>query len=94
MDPGPVAPRCYILDENYRLVLAALGSPSDPLNEFYAANSRPDALPPPIDEAVRAITKHWRNEGSPSDAWTVVRGVRIVVAALQGAAGRHIAVFV
>jgi hypothetical protein len=93
MKGEPVAPRCYILDEHYRLVLACSGSPNDPLNEFYAANSNPDALPPGIDEAVRSLTVDWRNDGAPCEATTVVSGVRLTVAPLQGSAGRHIAVF-
>jgi hypothetical protein len=90
----PPAPRCYILDESYRLVLACRPSPNDPLNHLYGADSRPDALPVDVESTVRGLTKRWERLEEASEASAMLDGVRITVAPLQGEVGRHIAVFV
>jgi hypothetical protein len=88
------APRCYILDETYRLVLACSSSPNDPLNHLYAADSRPDALPGDVESMVRGLTSRWASPGEAVEAAATLGDVRITVAPLHGEAGRHIAVFV
>jgi hypothetical protein len=90
----PATPRCYILDEDYRLVLACRPSPDDPLNHLYGIDSRPDVLPLDVERAVRSLTGRWARHDEAREASTFVHGVRITVAPLHGEAGRHIAVFV
>ena len=89
-----VAPRCYILDETYRLVLACSSSPNDPLNHLYGADSRPDALPSDVERTVRGLTVGWNGAGQAQEAAATLGDMRITVAPLHGEAGRHIAVFV
>jgi hypothetical protein len=91
---GPLAPRCYVLDEGYRLVFASAPSPDDPLNHLYAADSSADTLPQDVDRLVRVLTRHWDRFEVPQEASGMVRGLRITVAPLHGGGGRHIAVFV
>jgi len=90
----PEAPRCYILDEGYRLVLACRPSPNDPLNPLYGADSSPDVLPRDVESVVRALTGAWARHEAPQEETAVIDGVRVTVAPLHGAAGWHIAVFV
>jgi hypothetical protein len=88
------APRCYILDEGYRLVLACKPSPVDPLNRLYGAEASADVLPVNVECVVRTLTGAWARLEAPQEASDVIDGVKVTVAPLQGAAGRHIAVFV
>ena len=87
-------PRCYVLDEAYRLVLAPPVLPDDPLNRLYAANSRPDVLPHEVETVVRALTRGWERDGTPSETSATVRGIRVTVAPLHGPVGPHYAVFI
>ncbi|HTX58213.1 MAG TPA: hypothetical protein VMH02_00960 [Verrucomicrobiae bacterium] len=93
MDPKP-APRCYILDESYRLILACVPSPDDPLYPLYDADSSPEALPAIVERSVRVLTARWGEMGRPREATTAVAGLRVTVAPLYGVGGRHIAVFI
>jgi hypothetical protein len=88
------APRCYVLDETYRLVLASAPSPDDPLYPFYDADSKPDALPAEIERTVRTLTGRWERMSQPVEGSTQIRGLRVTVVPLHGAGGRHIAVFI
>ncbi len=87
-------PRCYVLDETCRLVLASAPSPDDPLYPFYDAHSSPDRLPSEIEGTVRTLTERWERPGQPIEGSAQVRGLRIKVVPLHGAGGRHIAVFI
>ena len=87
-------PRCYVLDEGYRLVLAPPTSPDDPLNHLYEATSAADALPGRVDCVVRALTRGWEHESEPAERSALINGIRVTVAPLHGLAGRHFAVFV
>jgi hypothetical protein len=90
----PSAPRCYILDESYRLVLACPPSPDDPLNHLYGVDSRPDALPTDVESTVRGLTMRWERIDEALEASALVGDVRVTVAPLHGEVGRHIAVFI
>lgn len=83
--------RLYVLDEGYRLILAPPPAPDDPLNPLYDATTAADALPPEIEGVVRSLTRGW-DRGAPSEASALVRGVRVLVAPLQGPVGPHFAV--
>ncbi|MBV8197463.1 MAG: hypothetical protein JO263_04970 [Candidatus Eremiobacteraeota bacterium] len=87
-------PRCYILDDRYRLILACRPSPDDPLNRFYHVDTPADTLPAEIENAVRSMTSAWERYGDPAVGATIVCGMRITVAPLHGSAGPHVAVFV
>lgn len=89
---SPAVPRCYVLDEGYRLALACPASPDDPLNQFAWASS--DVLPPEIERIVRVLTERWPHESDPLAVCARIKGVRITVVPLQGPAGRHMGVFV
>lgn len=89
---NPSEPRCYILDEEYRVKLAMRARPEDPLNSFYTSDSQPDALPEKIERVVRGLTSGWNH--SAEDGTATVDQLRISVTPLQGPAGRHIGVFV
>ena len=84
--------RFYVLDEGYRLILAPPPAPDDPMNALYEATSASDALPPEIDRAVRALTNGWDRENAPQEACTLVNGMWLSVAPLQGPVGPHFAV--
>jgi hypothetical protein len=88
------APRCYVLNETYRLVLASAPSPDDPIYPLYDADSSPDALPAEIERAVRTLTGRWERTSQPVEGSAQIRGLRITVVPLHGAGGRHIAVFI
>ncbi len=88
------APRCYVLDETYRLVLASAPSPDDPLYPLYDAESKPDALPAEIERTVRTLTGRWERMSQPVEGSARIRGLRVTVVPLHGAGGRHIAVFI
>jgi len=83
--------RFYVLDEAYKLVLAPPPAPDDPLNALYDAATAADVLPPEIEGVVRTLTRGWDRE-APSEATASVRGVRVLVAPLQGPVGPHFAV--
>lgn len=85
-------PRCYILDEEYRVKLAMRARPEDPLNAFYTSETAPDALPERIDQVVRRLTAGWSHVAE--DAAAVIDSLKISVTPLHGPAGRHIGVFV
>lgn len=89
---NPAEPRCYILDEEYRVKLAMRARPEDPLNAMYTSESRADALPEKIEGAVRRLTAGWHQ--AAEDAATVVDALKISVTPLHGPQGRHIGVFV
>lgn len=84
--------RFYVLDEGYRLILAPPPAPDDPMNALYEATTAADALPPEIDRAVRRLTDGWDRENAPQEATTLVSGVWLSVAPLQGPVGPHFAV--
>ena len=88
------APRCYVLDETYRLVLASAPSPQDPLYPFYDADSPADRLPAEIERTVQTLTGRWERLGQPAEGTALIRGLRVTVVPLHGAGGRHIAVFI
>lgn len=85
-------PRCYILDEEYRVKLAMRARPEDPLNSFYTSDCAPDALPRRIEAVVRRLTAGWNT--AAEDAAAVVGSINVSVTPLYGPAGRHIGVFV
>ncbi|GAC1392914.1 MAG: hypothetical protein NVSMB31_11600 [Vulcanimicrobiaceae bacterium] len=89
---SPSQPRCYILDEEYKVKLAMRGRPEDPLNGFYTSNCAPDSLPDSIEAVVRRLTAGWNQVAE--DAAAVVGVLSISVTPLHGPAGRHIGVFV
>ena len=88
------APRCYVLDETFRLVLASAPSPDDPIYPLYDADSSPDRLPAEIERTVRTLTGRWERSSQPVEGSAVVRGLCVTVVPLHGAGGRHIAVFI
>jgi hypothetical protein len=88
------APRCYVLDETYKLVLASAPSPDDPLYPFYDADSSPNALPAEIERTVRTLTGRWERMSQPVEDSAQIRGLHVTVVPLHGAGGRHIAVFI
>lgn len=83
--------RFYVLDEGYRLILAPPPAPDDPMNALYEASTAADALPPEIEGVVRKLTQGW-DRGTPSEASASIRGVKVLVAPLQGPVGPHFAV--
>ena len=84
--------RFYVLDEGYRLILAPPPAPDDPINALYDATTAADALPPEIEGVVRSLTCGWDRGAAPREASASVRGVKILVAPLQGPRGPHFAV--
>ena len=89
---SPDEPRCYILDEEYRVKLAMRARPEDPINAMYTSDSRSDALPEKIESAVRRLTAGWHQVAE--EAATIVDSLKISVTPLHGPEGRHIGVFV
>ncbi len=89
-----VIPYCFILDDSYRVVMAGPSGGEDPLAPLYAADSRIDELPGPIDRVVRALTATWRTSRAPANMSAVVSHLHVTVAPLHGYDGRRIAVFV
>jgi hypothetical protein len=87
-------PYCFILDDAYRVLMAGPSGGEDPLSALYAADSRIDELPGPIDRVVRALTATWRTSRAPSNVTAVVSHLHVTVAPLHGYDGRRIAVFV
>ncbi|HTU71667.1 MAG TPA: hypothetical protein VMF11_15300 [Candidatus Baltobacteraceae bacterium] len=87
-------PYCFILDDTYRVVMAGPSGREDPLAALYAADSRIDQLPGPIDRVVRALTATWRTSRPAASATAVVSHLQVTVAPLHGEEGRRIAVFV
>lgn len=92
-EASPV-PYCFILDDAYRVIMAGPSGGDDPLAALYAADSRIDELPGPIDRVVRALTATWRTSRAPSNVSAVVSHLHVTVAPLHGYDGRRIAVFV
>lgn len=84
--------RFYVLDEGYRLILAPPPAPDDPMNALYEATTAADALPAEIDRAVRSLTSGWDRENAPQEASTLVSGMWLSVAPLQGPVGPHFAI--
>lgn len=87
-------PRCYVLDEDFRVKLAVRSSGDDPLNSFYTPECPIDALPRKIEEIVRNLTANWGSPHCAKNACEMIEGLVISVTPLHGAAGRHIGVFV
>ena len=83
--------RLYVLDEEYKLILAPPPAPDDPLNPLYDSTTAADALPPAIESVVRTLTQGW-DRGTPSQASACVHGMKVLVAPLQGPVGPHFAV--
>jgi hypothetical protein len=91
---APPVPYCFILDDTYHVLMAGPSGGDDPLAALYAADSRIDELPGPIDRVVRALTATWRTSRAPVNATAVVSHLHVTVAPLHGYDGRRIAVFV
>lgn len=90
-----ITPYCFILDDGYRVVMAGPSDASDPLGHLYDAASAVDALPGPIDRAVRALTASWRTSSDEIlMANAAVKGLHLTVAPLHGSDGYRIAVFI
>ncbi|HUA09555.1 MAG TPA: hypothetical protein VMA98_09795 [Candidatus Acidoferrales bacterium] len=87
-------PYCFILDDAYHVVMAGPSGTEDPLGFLYAADSRIDELPGPIDRVVRALTATWRTSRAASTVSAMVSHLHVTVAPLHGYDGRRIAVFV
>jgi hypothetical protein len=87
-------PYCFILDDNYRVVMAGPSGGEDPLALMYAADSQIDELPSPIDRVIRALTATWRTCRPLASVTAVVSNLKVTVAPLHGHEGRRIAVFV
>ncbi len=90
----PEIPYCFVLDDDYRVVMAGPANAIDPFGSLYGDDAAPDALPGPIDRAVRAMTSSWRSTRNAGSNAAVVSGFRVIVAPLNGESGRRIAVFV
>ncbi len=90
----PEIPYCFVLDDDYRVVMAGPASAVDPFGSLYGDDSTPDALPGPIDRAVRAMTSNWRSTRTAGSNAAIVSGFRVIVAPLNGESGRRMAVFV
>ncbi|MHB8151536.1 MAG: hypothetical protein ACYDG3_00405 [Bacillati bacterium] len=90
----PTAPRCYVLDEGYRVVLACASSPNDPLNVFFGSETCCESLPAALDRAVRALTASWSHGRQAEEGIVHADGIRASVVPLHGPNGRHIGVFV
>jgi len=88
------APYTYILDDAFRVVMAGPSNDEDPLTELYDAVSASDALPTPIDHAVRALTASWKSPDAASAVKVAFRGMHLTVAPLHGVDGYRIAVFI
>jgi hypothetical protein len=87
-------PYCFILDDAYRVVMAGPSGGEDPLAPLYAADSKIDELPSPIDRVVRALTATWRTSRPMASVAAMVSHLKVTVAPLHGHDGRRIAVFV
>lgn len=87
-------PRCYILDEEFKVKLAVRSSAVDPLNRLYTPECPIDALPGPVEQVVRRLTADWRNTRAAQDASAMLESLIISVTPLHGSGGRHIGVFV
>lgn len=89
-----VLPRCYILDEDFKVKLAVRSSSDDPLNHLYTPESPIDALPRKVEAVVRVLTADWSYLCEAKHASAVVDSLVISVTPLHGPVGRHIGVFV
>jgi len=87
-------PYCFILDDQYRVIMAGPSGDDDPLAPLYSAESGPDALPSTVDRVVRALTASWRSTTVATSVSAAVSDVQVTVAPLHGFDGRRIAVFV
>ena len=87
-------PYCFVLDDDYRVVMAGPANAVDPFGSLYGDDAATDALPGPIDRAVRAMTSSWRSSRTAGSNAAVVSGFRVIVAPLNGESGRRMAVFV
>ena len=92
--PAEAVPYCFILDDGYRVVMAGPSGGEDPLAPLYAADSKIDELPGPIDRVVRALTAAWRTTRPTVNVTAVISNLKVTVAPLHGYEGRRIAVFV
>ncbi|MDP9016750.1 MAG: hypothetical protein M3N19_00325 [Candidatus Eremiobacteraeota bacterium] len=90
----PTTPRCYILDEDFRVKLAVRSAADDPLNALYEPDAPIDALPGKIEQIVRQLTAGWVLMGDAKHASAKVDAFTVSVTPLHGSAGRHIGVFV
>ncbi|MFN2528344.1 MAG: hypothetical protein ABR584_06460 [Candidatus Baltobacteraceae bacterium] len=88
------APRCYILDEEFKVKLAVRSSADDPLNSLYTSDCPADALPRPVEQIVRQLTADWKDIRGAKPASAALESLIISVTPLHGAGGRHIGVFV
>lgn len=87
-------PHCFILDDDYRVLMAGPSGGDDPLGPLYDAGAGPDALPQPIDRVVRALTASWRSSAAATSVAARVGDLQVTIAPLHGFEGRRIAVFV
>lgn len=85
-------PRCYILDEEFKVKLAVRSSHDDPLNNLYTHDSPIDALPFEVEKIVRTLTAEWTSGAKLASA--TIGSLEISVTPLHGSVGRHIGVFV
>ena len=83
----------YVLDEQYRVILASTPSPDAPLNSFFTVERSADVLPTTIERVVRELTAEWRY-GEPRPDQVDLLGLRLNVFPLHGSAGPHIGLYV
>jgi hypothetical protein len=83
----------FVLDEQYRVILASPGRPSGTLNQLFEPSSPADRLPSAVDSAIRSATSTWERSGGGSVDLEVA-GLHLRLTPMQGPLGPHIAVFV
>lgn len=81
-------PRCYILNEKHRVILACSPRPGDPLNGRFVPSAHANALPPLVERAIRILEDTCEADGSASKSTTVGR-IRLSVKPLRGPWGTH-----
>jgi len=87
-------PYCFILDDDYRVIMSGPSGWNDPLARMYDTSSGTESLPEPVDRVVRALTATWRFTQSATSRSAAVNEFHVTVSALHGREGRRIAVFV
>lgn len=90
----PSIPYCYVLDEQYRVVMAGPAECPDPLAAYYDVHAAPEMLPEAIDGVVRSVTQSWSSTRAPETISMSLAEFEVAVSPLHGEGGRRMAVFV
>lgn len=81
-------PRCFILNENHRVILVCSPRPGDPLHARFMPKAHANLLPPTLDRIVRAMEEACDREQTHSKT-VAIGSTQFSLSRLHGEWGDH-----